>query len=842
MDPIQFRPYDPSTENRAIDVPDITSGFRENTQRIAKDMQSANQQEQANDAIRKANAAVYGQSLADLGSLSASLTNLLQKGVEAKIDADKTAAANDALLGDTPISEEFETEEAAVIAEGDVERPALEQVEDEGTISPTTTRTYRQGSIWYRWERAKLDVQSKTADMGAWIASNRYTEVTIGGKKMSLDTAETPAELSAVKTALTQRYVKENGLGEYRDDLLGKYGRKNIQQAWTTYTRQWSEEKATQIKTERANEDAVSVGGSIKGGETAQDILARFPKTPAGRFRMANAIKLAVKQGIITPEEGAALLEQEVTTPAGTKPLSEMFPGEFGGLPEQLQQESNEQRGRDLQGVRLNRDEARIQAQQDVAALAADGKYLSPEDEQALADRLWEEHQIPKEDTLRWVTNSREQSQDLADTQAEAFMDNDEEVPKDIYDRASPEMQEIIRDSGKAPDTSFLPPQSVLKPANKYIGALVVEKLGETGLPMESQSPIVLRTSERLRSIYTSKYQEGMRMFNDPVEADKYAKTAIQDIVAELPTLENTDALKTNPYTRPYSGDGAQELEQRTQKFSVLRDDPDKLNQPDNGLFTPEELEEGKKAIESGGPIPWVFRYASGYYPKGTARQLLERQLGLAGIEYTPHERSVLADGVVEATPEDLQPLLTWRPTPARASRVSMDAQGYTPDSPEMMLPAIADRADIPFDIKQPTRGAQAIMVLGDVPKRGAAFLAGNIQQESAWNGQRDWGEVAGDGTSRNGGLVSWASWSDDPARLGKIERYLGKDISKASDQEQIQAMLWEMKTYYPGAYRVFMDPNSTDQELIQASKQYWGYRDEGARYQYSQNILRGLG
>ena len=64
---------------------------------------------------------------------------------------------------------------------------------------------------------------------------------------------------------------------------------------------------------------------------------------------------------------------------------------------------------------------------------------------------------------------------------------------------------------------------------------------------------------------------------------------------------------------------------------------------------------------------------------------------------------------------------------------------------------------------------------------------------ESSWNGQRSWGEVEGDGTSRNGGLISWASWSDDPARLGKIEKYLGKPIEQATDDEQLAAMLWEM-------------------------------------------------
>ncbi len=137
-------------------------------------------------------------------------------------------------------------------------------------------------------------------------------------------------------------------------------------------------------------------------------------------------------------------------------------------------------------------------------------------------------------------------------------------------------------------------------------------------------------------------------------------------------------------------------------------------------------------------------------------------------------------------------------------------------------------------------KGAEMLRNAG-VPDKGAAYLAGNIQQESSWNGQRDWGQVMGDGTSRNGGLVSWASWSDDPARLGKIEKYLGKNIKEASDGEQINAMLWEMKNDYPGTYKVFMDPNSSDQQLEKASYQYWGYGEVGERYHYAQQALQHL-
>ena len=73
IDPIQFRPYDPSTDNRAIDVPNAIPGFQRNTQRIRSDMQNFNQAERDNDQRRIANAKLYGQDLARLGQFSESL-------------------------------------------------------------------------------------------------------------------------------------------------------------------------------------------------------------------------------------------------------------------------------------------------------------------------------------------------------------------------------------------------------------------------------------------------------------------------------------------------------------------------------------------------------------------------------------------------------------------------------------------------------------------------------------------------------------------------------------------------------------------------------------------------
>ena len=172
--------------------------------------------------------------------------------------------------------------------------------------------------------------------------------------------------------------------------------------------------------------------------------------------------------------------------------------------------------------------------------------------------------------------------------------------------------------------------------------------------------------------------------------------------------------------------------------------------------------------------------------------------------------------------------------SPTSFIRSQAQALGYP--SIEKVSPAI--QANPPTNMKS---GFNALQSMG-FPARGAAYLAGNIMQESSWNGQRDWGEVVNDGSDRNGGLVSWMDGvAHNNFRLTKIENYLGKNISQASPSEQLQAMQWEMKKDYKNAYRVFMNPNSTNVQLERASKEYWGYHRDyvGERFTHAQSLLR---
>ena len=145
------------------------------------------------------------------------------------------------------------------------------------------------------------------------------------------------------------------------------------------------------------------------------------------------------------------------------------------------------------------------------------------------------------------------------------------------------------------------------------------------------------------------------------------------------------------------------------------------------------------------------------------------------------------------------------------------------------------------LDATTPVEGAQMLMSLG-LPAKGAAWLSGNVEQESSWKGQRTWGEVMNDKSDKNGGLLSWMNSAyHNNERLTLIENHLGKPIEQASDYEQVQAMLWELKTYYPESWRVFNNPYATDRQLIRASKNYIGYGHEGRRYDVARKVERQL-
>lgn len=134
-------------------------------------------------------------------------------------------------------------------------------------------------------------------------------------------------------------------------------------------------------------------------------------------------------------------------------------------------------------------------------------------------------------------------------------------------------------------------------------------------------------------------------------------------------------------------------------------------------------------------------------------------------------------------------------------------------------------------DIKTQQDAMRLLQVKYRLPRSGAAYLVGNLQQESGLNGQRSWDDEG----APAGGIASWRA-----GRLRAIEQKFGKKIEQITDAEQLDYLVKDMQKNYPTQWRIFNNPNSSPQELRRASYQYWRWRDEGSRFGYAERLLRG--
>ena len=143
------------------------------------------------------------------------------------------------------------------------------------------------------------------------------------------------------------------------------------------------------------------------------------------------------------------------------------------------------------------------------------------------------------------------------------------------------------------------------------------------------------------------------------------------------------------------------------------------------------------------------------------------------------------------------------------------------------------------LDAKQ---GTQVLMSLG-LPLRGAAYLSSAIKHESSWDGNRKkWRvNVPGDDSTANGGLLSWAAFPGNSARLGRIEAYFGKPVEQVSEMEQLKYILHELKNSYPKQYRVFTNANANPLDLQEATWQYikWNKKYTGDRWTDADALIR---
>lgn len=174
------------------------------------------------------------------------------------------------------------------------------------------------------------------------------------------------------------------------------------------------------------------------------------------------------------------------------------------------------------------------------------------------------------------------------------------------------------------------------------------------------------------------------------------------------------------------------------------------------------------------------------------------------------------------------------------SDRAFIDAQLERNGKPSIrLLRSQSPKAVEPGADLTPVSGFKYLRDLG-FSRRGCAYLTSAISHESAWNGMREWKEVEGDGTNRNGGLISWASWHNNAARLGAIEAHFGRSIGSITETEQLEYMHLEMKNDYPEADAIFRNPNASSADLQWAVNNYWGFDPKytGDRWVDAENMI----
>ncbi len=269
--------------------------------------------------------------------------------------------------------------------------------------------------------------------------------------------------------------------------------------------------------------------------------------------------------------------------------------------------------------------------------------------------------------------------------------------------------------------------------------------------------------------------------------------------------------------------------QEQRDRFPNLISDSEKFSRIQSSVISRTTSSTTQPSVMS--PINW-----SGFVDKGTStsfgRYALDRYKPLRGDTLLSGEKFEKA--YTAWTKGEIDPHLQSIATQVGRSPLAVLNESISsPLTPNLKL---FTPTTVSTPIQQSTAPASAVegaamLMQRGFPSRGAAFLAGNIQQESTWYGQRSpWNDVGKDA----GGLVSWRA-----GRLDAIEKYFGKPIEQITNAQQLDYLEYELKTFYPEADALFRNPYASERQLIRASKIYWGYGDEGSRYGYARDILR---
>jgi hypothetical protein len=835
----EFQGYAQATPYQTGQIASIVPHMKEEQQRHVAAYERYMNMDAANHARNIKAAGNVGKEWQQIGKLSETLNTTFVDMAKRQNEQEMQEGLMQAYVDGIPmdVQQGFNAQEAEMVKTNAELQHAGFQVEQQSGNASAGQQVRDMGG-WRGYGYAMGLAQQGGAMYPAYYEQAKATTVVnINGKQVTYDNAANPAERAAVEAQIRRGYLgRFSGMNPV---LLNKYLFNQMRSYEAQQMQSWAAGHAARLKSDRAEQQKDEMYAGMESGNAGQSVM-NYIEFNKGELGLKGARKGAfdtVEQFLADDNipyhlREAALQQirnQEFIRNDGHKTtLGGAYGREMGRLEQALsnaQSETFSRRDQEKRAVQIQYED------KFKAAIAGGAKFTNYEIAQM------------KLDYSRDTGEPAPQFYDTYVTQEESDVVQEEEILRQKraarpggyitsadLDGMSVATRAKYNSQARDGDANFAPSKEVIKKRDRNLRTWTNEKTGSQFGVEDTGTSEWNNMYDNAETAWNTAYAEAIQDGQTPTQAVLSANKAVEDGFNFTNPKIKTEGVTVYNQKPTVSISQAQQREFDESRAFLQANPQGYESQVIPG--TEDSLAALKKYRDTGkGDIPHIYKRLSNAYKYLTPYDFANAQLRAAGEpELGSVPKAVELTGTLSPAAQEL---INFKPTVPRLQRAVAPVSYIAPGNTAVPARGSAQR---------PTLGQGFSLVLGmGFPERGAAYLAGNIMQESGWYGQRTWGEVMGDGSDRNGGLVSWMDDAQrNHFRLRNIEKYLGKSIRDASTLEQLDAMVWEMKRRNPSAYATFMNPNATDAQLRKASRQYWGYGHEGARYGYARDLLSG--
>ena len=678
MEPKQLQTYATDKAFDPIYVTDNSELMAKNAADLNQSMEVYGQMQRENDQRKIAAAKQKGDGLVALSKFSKQLTNHLvqQKQQQNQRDMEEGLAL--------AYSEGINPEEMAAF---DAEESALIQTDAQirevgGSLPQGTSPDVRRGvanmSGWKGYGYAQGMAQRGAMDYPiAYQQLAQEVEVTVGGKAITLNTAQSGPERQAVEAEIRRRFLSK--YAGMNTALLGKYLFPQMRKYETQQYMEWQREQTEAFELEQKDEAKEFLYDSIKtgrGGEGVMQFIEQYSGTFGGRSKTWDVLVEELESGIenrdLTKADIDAIKDTVVTIDGKKVRIGDRWSRRFAGMDDKLHSASLVDSQQRQQQEALIETQFQDQVEEATKTKIARGEQWDEGDIEEL-EKKWKS--MTGKEPPSWLSNMKTKEDADAETIKERLItlrrNRGYLTEYDLRDVPSTLWQEF---------NAYVKEDAVLAKAAEGFDGSAKERIGamvnaitkeQDGLVDKSDQWFNIRDNmlEDYTSIRNGLIQKGTSPADAHKEALRLVKEKVQKPAKGVNGEATTDWMQKDKV--PYNNEGSQQsVAERAQintiKNAVLND-PSILESKTKGIpgITAADLIQAESYVKGETTvIPKSFEVAARGSRKVTAYDVMMNQLEHAGIKI----ESPIHEAVDEVDPE-VQQLLKFRPTVSRVNR-----------------------------------------------------------------------------------------------------------------------------------------------------------------------------